>query len=100
MRVDKIITYAAVGCLGFSGLVHPHTGVIFSAGFGTIGFVLRLPPGLLEKADPTLVAVVRHGNIGQRFDIAPAGPEWRFMSSLAPQTEWCRAAYDYAGLAT
>src|SRR6266699_1248460 len=84
---------------GYPGLVHPHTGVIFGVGFGTIGFVLRLPPDLLANADPTLVPAVRQGNIGQRFDIAPAGPEWRFMSSQAPEDEWCRAAYEYAGQA-
>jgi hypothetical protein len=85
---------------GYPGLVHPHTGVIFAVGFGTIGFVLRLPPDLLAGADPNLVLVIHQGNIGQRFDIAPAGPEWRFVQSRAPQAEWCRAAYDYAGQAS
>jgi hypothetical protein len=37
------------------------------------------------------------GNPGQTFDIGPAGPEWRFISSRAPETEWCGAAYDFAG---
>jgi hypothetical protein len=29
--------------------------------------------------------------------IGPAGPAWRFISPPAPETTWCRAAYDFAG---
>jgi hypothetical protein len=84
---------------GKPGLVHPRTGVIFGMGFGTIGFVLRLPRGLLATADPGLAYAVQHGNPGQSFDIGPAGPEWRFISARAPQADWCRQAYDFAGAA-
>jgi hypothetical protein len=38
------------------------------------------------------------GNPWQRFDIGPAGLEWRFATARAPEIEWCRAAYDFAGL--
>jgi len=82
---------------GRPALVHPGTGVIFAVGFGTIGFVLRLPPVVLADADPSFAFTVRKGNPGQQFDIAPTGPEWRFLSPRAPQADWCRKAYEFAG---
>ena len=82
---------------GRPALVHPRTGVIFAVGFGTIGFVLRLPPVVLTDADAGLASTIRTGNPGQQFDIAPAGPEWRFVAPRAPQVDWCRKAYDFAG---
>jgi hypothetical protein len=35
---------------GGPALVHPQTGVVFAVGFGTIGYVMRLPPGVLAQA--------------------------------------------------
>lgn len=82
---------------GLPGLVHPRSGVIFAMGIGTIGFVMRLPPHVLDAADATTAPAMVTGNPGQTFDIAPAGPEWRFILHRAPEVEWCRAAYQYAG---
>jgi hypothetical protein len=53
---------------GGPALVHPDTGVVFCVGFGTVGFVMRLPP-----------------------DILAAGPEWRFIAWNAPPATHGRA---------
>ena len=82
---------------GRPALVHPETGIVFAVGFGTIGFVFRLPPDILEYADQQLASVIKRGNPGQTYDIAPAGPEWRFVSPSPSAIEWCRAAYGFAG---
>ena len=84
---------------GKPALVHPETGVVFAVGFWTIGYVMRLPPQILKDASPEQANARARGNPGQSFDISAAGPEWRFVSSAAPESEWCRAAYDFAGQA-
>jgi hypothetical protein len=83
---------------GRPALVHPETGVVFSVGFGTIGHLMRLPPQVLEAAAPQRARTVVSGNPGQTFDISPAGPEWRFVSLHAREAQWCRAAYEFAGI--
>ena len=82
---------------GKPSLVHPETGVVFGVGFGTLGYVMRLPPSILEAAAPDQAMIVITGNPGQTFDIGPAGPEWRFVRAHAPEADWCRAAFDFAG---
>jgi hypothetical protein len=82
---------------GGPALVHPVTGVVFARGFGTIGYVMRLPRQVLGSAEASDAKVIVAGNPGQSFDIGPAGPEWRFVRWGAPEAEWCRAAYDFAG---
>jgi hypothetical protein len=58
---------------------------------------LRHATAALGGAVPKQANVIVTGNPGQTFDIGPAGPEWRFVMSRAPEAEWCRAAYDFAG---
>ena len=82
---------------GGPALVHWQTGVVFAVGFGTIGYVTRLPPHILARATSEQAAVRINRNPGRIFDIGPAGPEWRFVTQRAPEAEWCRAAYDFAG---
>ena len=82
---------------GKPSLVHRHTGIVFAVTFGTIGMVLRLPPAIIESADPALAFVIKAGNPGQTFDIGPAGAAWRFIAPGAPAAAWCRAAHDFAG---
>jgi hypothetical protein len=82
---------------GRPALVHPGTGVVFAVGIGNIGYVIRLPPEVLEAADPRHASPVVARNPGQTFDIGPAGPEWRFIFPRAPAAAWCRAAYEFAG---
>jgi hypothetical protein len=82
---------------GGPALVHPQTGVVFAVGYGTIGYVMRLPTAILKIATENQARAVVTGNPGRSFDIGPAGPEWRFIRRDAPETEWCRAAYDFAG---
>jgi hypothetical protein len=82
---------------GRPSLVHAETGVVFAVGFGTVGMVLRLPPQVIEIADPKQASVARAGNPGQSFDIGAAGPQWRFVAPGAPKLDWCRAAYGFAG---
>jgi hypothetical protein len=83
---------------GHPSLVHPQTGVVFVVGFGTIGYVMRLPSAILKAANPEEAKTVVTGNPGQTFDIGPAGPEWRFVTSRTPEATWCRAAYDFASI--
>jgi hypothetical protein len=85
---------------GRPALVHPETGVVFAAAFGTIGIVLRLPPDILRGAEPPAASVTRRRGAGQNHDIGPAGPEWRCISPGPSTAEWCRAAYDFAGEAS
>jgi hypothetical protein len=61
--------------------VHPQTGVVFVVGFGTIGYVMRLPPHILSNVTAEQPKVVVSGNSGQTFDIGAMGPEWRFVMS-------------------
>ena len=76
---------------GGPALVHPESGVVFAVGFGTIGIVVRLPPG--RRADAATFPA--HG--GDRFDISPAGPEWRFLPPRYEDDEAaCLAAYAFA----
>jgi hypothetical protein len=83
---------------GGPALVHPQTGVVFAVGFGTIGYVMRLPPHVLAQAMPEQASQVVRRNPTYKFDISAGGPEWRFVTTRAPEAEWCRAAYDFAGL--
>lgn len=82
---------------GRPALVHPETSVIFAVGFGTLGYVMRLPPAILDVASADQARVAIGGNPGQSFEIGAAGPEWRFVRPRAPEAEWCRAAYEFAG---
>lgn len=85
---------------GKPALVHPVAGLVFCVGFGTIGFVMRLPPDVLRDAPEELAHVVDRigGAHMKHYDVSPAGPDWRFVSYAAPRKEWARAAFDYAGL--
>ena len=75
---------------GHPALVHPETGVIFAVAIGTLGIVARMPPALREGR------VTTHPlNLGETYDVAPAGPEWCFMSS-PPDSASIRAAFDFA----
>jgi hypothetical protein len=82
---------------GKPSLVHPRTGVVFAVGFGTVGYVMRLPTQILNDATTEQAEIVVTGNPGQTFDISPAGPEWRFVKRRAPEADWCRVAYEFAG---
>ncbi|NVO13390.1 MAG: hypothetical protein HXX10_05075 [Rhodoplanes sp.] len=82
---------------GGPALVHPDTGIVFVVGYGTIGFVMRLPPAVLAEASAEQAPVTVPGTGKQVFDISGAGPEWRFIRSEATGQKWCRAAYDFAG---
>jgi hypothetical protein len=81
---------------GRPALVHPETGVVFAVGFGTIGYVMRLPPAILKEAANECAKIIVTGNPGQTFDIGPVGTEWRFVTPAAPERDWCRAAYEFA----
>jgi hypothetical protein len=83
---------------GGPALVHPQTGVVFAVGFGTIGYVMRLPPHVLAQAMPEQASQVVRRNPTYKFDISAGGPEWRFVTTRAPDAEWCRAANEFAGL--
>ena len=82
---------------GGPALVHPSTGVVFAVGYGTIGFVMRLPPAALASATETEAPVRVKGNGVEVFDISAAGPEWRFIRAEAVGRKYCRAAFDFAG---
>src|SRR5262249_46362582 len=94
---DSLPRHCRHAFFGKPALVHPDTGVIFAVAYGTIGCVMRLPREILEAAVSEQAKVVMTGNPGQSFDIGPAGPEWRFVMAAAPEHDWCRAAYEFAG---
>jgi hypothetical protein len=74
---------------GYPALVHPRTGMIFALAFGTIGLVARLPADRREEAST-------HPRPRENaHDIAPAGPEWRFLAGEGEE-DLIRAAYDFA----
>lgn len=85
---------------GLPALVHPATGVVFAVGYGTIGYVMRLPVNMLKNLDLKDAAIVVKGNPGQTFDIGPAGPERRFVLHGAPEIDWALAAFYSASLAS
>lgn len=82
---------------GGPALVHPMSGVVFAVGYGTMGYVMRLPEAIRAIATEQQACVILTANPGQVFVIGPAGPEWRFIRHPAPAAAWCRAAYDDAG---
>jgi len=82
---------------GYPALVHPETGIVFAVGFGTIGIILRLSLDALRAADPQVVSAIKRGNFARTYDIASAGPEWRFISPGPAAITMCREAYDFAG---
>ena len=82
---------------GGPALVHPRTGIVFAVGYGTMGFVMRLPPAALATATDIEAPVRVKGNGAQVFDIAAAGPDWRFIRAEAVGRKYCRAAFHFAG---
>jgi hypothetical protein len=81
---------------GRPALVHPQTGVVFAVGVGTLGFALRLPPNVLETADPDWASLSAGRRPARPVDIGGMGPEWRFIRPRAPKQAWTREAYDFA----
>lgn len=76
---------------GHPALVRPDNGVIFAVAIGTLGIAARLPPegrGGLPTTHPL--------GFGRDYDLAPAGPAWRFLPS-PPGEALARAAFAYAG---
>jgi hypothetical protein len=82
---------------GRPALVHPVSGVVFAIGYGSLGYVMRLPADIRRKVREAEARPVIKGNPGQMFDIGPAGPEWCFILPAAPAPVWCLAAYTAAG---
>lgn len=68
---------------GRPALVHPGSGVVFAVAIGSIGIAARLPAAYASA--PVLAA----------FDLAPAGPDWRFADLR--DTAWGQAALSWAG---
>ncbi|HXV00398.1 MAG TPA: hypothetical protein VG166_07860 [Caulobacteraceae bacterium] len=90
-RLDRSLPRSCRWLLwGYPALVRPETGVVFALAFGTVGIVVRLPPGFRESA-----SAFRPTNPGQVWDISPAGPEWRFLPR-GNEEPACAAAYAFA----
>jgi hypothetical protein len=84
---------------GKPALVHPQTGVIFGHATGTLGYALRLAEPARAEADRLGARTRIEVPNGDPYDMAQAGPEWRFGKWFAAEPDWCRAAYEVAGLA-
>jgi hypothetical protein len=86
---------------GHPALVHPVTGVVFGFAGGTLGYAMRLPELMRRAADrlgaKTIVKMPFETPLDV-WDIGKAGPEWRLGLWANQEAEWCRAAYDFAGL--
>jgi hypothetical protein len=91
--------------LGTPVLVRPRSGVIFAFGGGTQTYALRLP------ASARAVALAAGGETVRRYpgyakldvsastlDLGAIGEEWVFGNWRKGEEEWCRAAYDAAGV--
>ena len=83
---------------GKPALVHPQSGVIFGHATGTLGYALRLSEPDRAAADRLGAKTRIELPQDDAYDLAPAGPEWRFGKWFAEEPGWCRAAYDFAGL--
>src|SRR5215467_4721579 len=79
---------------GKPALVHPQTGVIFGHATGTLGYALRLAEPARAAADVLGAKTRIEVRNGDPYDIAQAGPEWRFGKWFADEPDWCRAAYE------
>jgi len=83
---------------GKPALVHPQSGVIFGHATGTLGYALRLSEPDRTAADRLGAKTRIEMQRGDPYDLASAGPEWRFGKWFAEEPGWCRTAYDFAGL--
>jgi hypothetical protein len=83
---------------GKPALVHPQSGVIFGYATGTLGYALRLRAADRAAADALGAKTRIEARQSDSYDLAQAGPEWRFGKWLTEEAGWCRAAYDLAGL--
>ena len=92
-RVDRALPVSCRWAFwGHPALVHPQTGVVFAVAIGTLGIVARLPPQLREGLTTTHAL-----SFGEAYDIAPAGPEWRFLTSPPKEAHIVAAFQDAAG---
>ncbi len=97
--LDKTLPHSCRWALwGKPALVHPETGIVFAVGYGSIGMVMRLPPSVLDGADPKQAIAKVVSNPAKALDFSEIGPEWRIVSWAAQGEEWARAAYEFAGI--
>ena len=82
---------------GFPALVRPDSGVVFAAARGTIGIFLRLPPELLASDERAVAQGKAKILDDAAHDIGSAGPEWRFLHSMASLAHYGMIAYSDAG---
>jgi len=86
---------------GHPALVHPASGVVFGFAGGTLGYALRLPGSARREADELGAKTAIRMPFEAPWDVwdaGKAGPEWRFGVWSEREPEWCRAAYDWAGM--
>ena len=84
---------------GRPALVHPRSGIVFGFAGGTHTYALRLPPE--ERARAVQAGARREHTYGDgsRLDLDALGDAWVLGAWLAPEPEWCLAAYAHAGRA-
>lgn len=87
-------------------LVHHATGVVFGFAGGSHTYALRLPAAERAAAIAAGAETVHHypaypelSIAASKLDLARFGPEWVFGGWLKGEEEWCRAAFDAAGIA-
>ena len=74
---------------GYPALVHPRSGVVFAAAFGTIGLFLRLPPKVVGSA-------VAEASRTAPADFSSAASDWHLVKSQPTVFDLGPGAYNCA----
>jgi hypothetical protein len=84
-------------------LVRKSSGIIFAFAGGSFTYAFRLPPGVRDAALEAGATRIYHYPAypelkieASTFDLADLGDEWVFGDWLKGETEWIKAAYDFA----
>ncbi|NOT29918.1 MAG: hypothetical protein HOP15_05650 [Planctomycetes bacterium] len=73
-------------------LVHARAGIVLAVGLGTT-YALRLSAAALsDPASTALASAHSYRTAGERLDLVPWGPLWRFGAYLTQEPAWLAAA--------
>ena len=89
---------------GTPALVRPDSGVLFGFAGGTHTYALRVPRDIKEAALSAGATTIHRypaypelGIEASVLDLNDLGPEWIFGGWYVSESDWCTAAYEYAG---
>ena len=78
-------------------LAHPQTGIVFAFAGGTHSYALRLPEHARLEAVRAGATRVHSYTGGSTLDLSEIGQEWIFGNWFPGESDWCVAAYEFAG---